>query len=89
MLLLENDLYELLIGCCNQNYERKFSEMEMMFTNQSACCVVIAPVVIRKYEKGKVISGLDSRIHGMTIVLCFMQEQHFKIPQSPIPNLKS
>ncbi|MEK7264072.1 MAG: phosphoribosylamine--glycine ligase [Bacteroidota bacterium] len=88
MLLLENDLYELLIGCCNQNYERKFSEMEMMFTNQSACCVVIASGGYPgKYEKGKVISGLDSRIHGNDNCVVFHAGTTFQ--NSPIPNPQS
>ena len=60
MMLLENDLFELLISCCNPNYKKKFATIEMKFSNKSACCVVaVSGGYPGKYEKGKIISGLN------------------------------
>ncbi|MBS4027310.1 MAG: phosphoribosylamine--glycine ligase [Ignavibacteriales bacterium] len=60
MLLLENDLYDLLMSCTNVNYEKQFSEIDLRFSHQSACCVVmVSGGYPGKYEKGKLISGLD------------------------------
>jgi phosphoribosylamine--glycine ligase len=60
MMLLENDLFELLMSCSNSNYEKKFSEIDLHFSNDSACCVVmVSEGYPGKYEKGKIISGLN------------------------------
>ncbi|MBM4166793.1 MAG: phosphoribosylamine--glycine ligase [Ignavibacteria bacterium] len=68
MLLLENDLYELLLSCCDPNSEKRLSEIDLRFLEESACCIVVASGGYPgKYEKGKVISGLDvldSRFRG-------------------------
>lgn len=54
--LLKTDLLDIIEAC----YEEKLSDINIEFEDKSAACVIMAsggyPV---KYEKGKVISGLD------------------------------
>ncbi len=55
--ILETDLISILVACINGTLR----EQEVKWSKKSACCVVAAsPGYPGKYEKGKIIKGLDT-----------------------------
>lgn len=67
LMRLENDLFELLMAAT----EEELDEVSLTWTNATAVCVVLASAGYPgKYEKGRVISGLD-KLAGQKDVIAF------------------
>jgi phosphoribosylamine--glycine ligase len=67
LMRLENDLFELLMAAT----EEELDEVSLTWTNATAVCVVLAAKGYPgKYEKGRVISGLD-KLAGQKDVIAF------------------
>lgn len=66
MRLLKTDLFDILMACVNENLDKINIEWE----NKYACCIILASGGYPdKYEKGKVISGIEetSKLDGIVI----------------------
>ena len=73
MRILETDLLDILFACI----EARLSEQKIQWSTEIACCIVAASDGYPgQYEKGKIISGLESYQNEITIFHVATQESN-------------